>query len=47
MKAGEKGTTDDKMVDAMDMSLSKLWEMVKDRVARNAVVYGVARSGHD
>ena len=40
----EKGTTEDEMVDAMDMSLSKLWEMVKDRVAGHAAVHGIARS---
>ena len=35
----------DSINDSMDMNLSKLREIVKDREAMSAIVHGVAKSG--
>ena len=34
----------DDIIDSLDMSLSELWEIAKDREAGSAAVHGVAKS---
>ena len=37
----------DSITDTVDIDLSKLWEIVKDRGAWCAAVHGLQRIGHD
>ena len=34
----------DGIIDSMDMSLSRFWELVMDREAWHAVIHGIAKS---
>ena len=47
LRAGGEGATEDEMdgiIDSMDMSFSKLWELVMNREAWNAAMCGVTKN---
>jgi len=43
-RGGQRMRSLDSITDLMDMSLSKLWEILKDRDAQHATGLGVAKS---
>ena len=43
-RRGQRMRWFDGIIGSKDMSLSKLWEMVKNRETRSAAVHGVAKS---